>query len=106
MIHSLPITIWIFPFSKVLADVVLGASGPPAFHAWAGQDVVADRRPVGQVGRCLPLDTHPGRCVAVQICQSQPKEAPIGKKKCSTRLRSPLQKVRIDPDLDFKIINS
>lgn len=58
MIHGLPITIWIFPFSKSLADIVEGAAELAAFHGWGGRAVVTYRRPVGQAKRCCPTAHH------------------------------------------------
>lgn len=64
-------------FSQALADVVLCAAGPPAFHARVGRAVVVHPRPVGQVGRCSVAACHRTTTqVDVQICHSHPKEAP------------------------------
>lgn len=42
----------------MLADVVLGAAGPPAIHGLGGPAVLTHRRPVGQAGRCCPIARH------------------------------------------------
>lgn len=99
-------------FSEALADIVLGASGPPAFHAWGGQAVVADRRPVGQVGCCPVTTCH--RTTTQVDASLFGFVTPSLKKLQSSRqsvqhasgaLCRKCKCLRIEQNLDFKIIN-